>query len=93
MIVLLVTVTLRAPWVKSLKDKRALVRPLMHRLQKRFNLACAESGLQDVHTQIELSMVQLAFNAAQAESMQQALYDFAAGATEAEIIDWIVEYR
>lgn len=93
MIVLLVTFRLHAPWCRSLKDKRALVRPLLHQLRTRFNLAAAESGLQDIHSQSELAVAQLAFSAAQAESMQQALYDYVVGATNAELTDWQVEYR
>lgn len=93
MILLLVTFRLHAPWCRSLKDKRALVRPLLHQLRTRFNLACAEAGLQDVHTQAELAVVQLAFSAAQAESMQQTLYDFVSGTCQAELTDWQVEYR
>lgn len=93
MIVLYITAQLRAPWVHSLKEKRALLRPLMHQLRTQHNLAVAESGRQDVHTLLELTLAQLAFNAAQAESIQQTLYDDVVSATDAELIAWEVEYR
>ena len=59
MIVLYITAQLRAPWVHSLKEKRALLRPLMHQLRTHHNLAVAESGQQDVHTLMELTLAQL----------------------------------
>lgn len=93
MIVLCVTLRVRAPWCHSLKDKRSLVRQLTSALTKRFHLSCAESGLQDVHDQIELTLAQLAFDAAQAERMQEEYLRFVEGATEAEVFSWEVEYR
>ncbi|MBV8927856.1 MAG: DUF503 domain-containing protein, partial [Mycobacteriaceae bacterium] len=35
--------------VRSLKEKRSLVRPLVAELQRRFSVAAAESGSQDLH--------------------------------------------
>nr|MBI2904893.1 DUF503 domain-containing protein [Chloroflexota bacterium] len=42
------TVRLHLPGVRSLKEKRGRLRPLLARLPKEFNLAAAETGLQDV---------------------------------------------
>ena len=44
-----------------------------------------ESGLQDVHTLIEISAAALAFNAAQADSMYESICAFAQASTQAEL--------
>lgn len=54
------TFSLRIPGVTSLKAKRAVLRSLKDRLSGRFNVAVAETGLQDVHDRAELSVVTLA---------------------------------
>ncbi|HSK69411.1 MAG TPA: DUF503 domain-containing protein [Candidatus Limnocylindria bacterium] len=93
MIVLLVTARLRAPWCRSLKDKRSVVAGVMNALKKRFNVSVAESGLQDSHTLMEISAAALAFDAAQADAVAQSLYAAAQGATDAELYEWDAEYR
>lgn len=54
------TFALRIPGATSLKAKRAVVRSVKDRLRQRFNVAVAETGLQDVHDRSELSVVTVA---------------------------------
>lgn len=93
MLLLYVDVRLRASWCRSLKDKRSAVKPLLSSLRRRFNVTAVEAGSQDIHTLIELAVAALAFDAAQADGIAERLYTFMEGATDAEIIEWSVEYR
>ena len=93
MIILLITLRLRAPWCRSLKDKRSLVKPLILSLRRSFNASVSESGLQDSHTLIELQIAALAADAAQADSVAESLYRAVETATDAEIIEWASEVR
>lgn len=93
MIVLAVEARLLAPFCRSLKDKRALVKPLLSRLRQTFNASAVESASQDHHSHITLTIAALAFDSAQADSIQENLYRFIESNTEAELIGWDVEYR
>ena len=50
------TFRLRAPWVRSLKEKRMIVRSLVTQLQNQFHVSAAETGEQDTHTLIEIGI-------------------------------------
>lgn len=93
MLILLVTLSLRAPWCKSLKDKRSVVKPLMEGMRRHFNVSIAESGHQDSHALIELSVAALAANTAQGDSLAEQLYRYAQSATDADLYGWTKEYR
>ncbi len=49
MIVAACTLDLLIPHAQSLKDKRAVVKSILARVQVRFNVAAAEVGRQDAH--------------------------------------------
>ena len=86
MIVLVVTATLRAPWSKSLKDKRSEVRRVLARLRGHLNVSACESHEQDVHRLIGVTVAALAFDPAQADSIAQSVERTIEAATEAEVI-------
>ena len=48
---------LHLPGCASLKTKRSLLKPLLARLHREFNVATAETGLQDVWQSAEISVV------------------------------------
>ena len=91
--ILLITLRLRAPWCRSLKDKRSLVKPLILGLRRSFNVSVAESGLQGSHTLIQLQIAALAANTAQADGINESLYRAVESATDAEIMEWTGEMR
>lgn len=93
MLILHVTLRLRAPWCRSLKDKRSVLKGLLAGIRRQFNVSAAESGHQDIHTLIQISVAALAADAAQGDSVAEHLYSFVQGATDAEICDWSAEYR
>jgi len=43
----ILTIHLRLAGCKSLKEKRSLIKPLLARLQREFNISVAEMGMQD----------------------------------------------
>ena len=50
------TVTLRADWVHSLKEKRMVVKSLCSRIRNKFNVSVAEVEAQDIHQTIVLGI-------------------------------------
>lgn len=72
----LLIIELRAEWCHSLKEKRAILQSLRQRLSAKFNISLIESGLQDVHTKIELSIVYIAANNALADQIQESVLQF-----------------
>ena len=87
------TLTFRAPWCKSLKDKRSLVKRLVMGLRHQFNASVFESGHQQMLTLMEIQLAMLAFDRAQADSMGEQVLRFVERATEAELVDSQVEMR
>ncbi len=85
--VMLLTLRFRAPWCRSLKDRRSEVKRLSSRLRAQFNLSVVESGEQGVHTLFELTLAALCFGSQQADSIQQSVHDFVEGLTEAELYE------
>lgn len=53
----LIEITMRLFGVKSLKEKRSLVRPILARLRHDFNCSAIESNAQDSHDVFVLSAV------------------------------------
>lgn len=90
---LVVTASLRAPWCTSLKDKRSVVKPLVQKIRQQFNISANESGHQDSHTMMEITIAGLSFDTASGDSLNEALYGFIQRNTQAEIIAWDAEYR
>lgn len=84
--VLLLTFTLHAPWLHSLKQKRSIVKSLVSKLHNRFNISAAESHSQDIHQSIGISVAVLAANPAQADSMAENITHFIEASTDAELI-------
>ena len=60
---------LSLPGCRSLKEKRAVVRSLKDRLQRRFNVSVAETAHQDVHARGEVSIALVATDRRFAESV------------------------
>ena len=74
--VLLLRLCFRAPWCRSLKDRRSEVSRLISRLRHRFNVSVVESGQQEIHTLFEITVAALAFGAGQADSIRESLLSF-----------------
>ena len=73
MIIAVATVTLYAPWIHSLKEKRMVVKSLIAKTRNKFNLSIAEVSQQDVHQTIVLGMACVAGTTGVADSMIQTI--------------------
>lgn len=80
------TYTLYAPFVHTLKERRAVVQPLLTRVRQRFPVSMLEIGDADVHQRIELGMVWLSPDAARADRLQAQLEAFLLQHTQAQLI-------
>ena len=85
--VLIVEITLRASWVKSLKEKRMVVKSIVQKLKNKFNISVAEIDEQDVHKTVVIGIAAICGSSAQADSTMEHIIFFVESNTDAEIID------
>ncbi len=76
MVVAVMTLRLYAPWVHSLKEKRMELKSLLAKVRAKFNVSAIESGEQDVHQTLELSIAALAADTAQGDSILDTVLAF-----------------
>jgi uncharacterized protein YlxP (DUF503 family) len=80
------TVDLLLGDVHSLKGKRAVVRPLVAELRRRFDVAAAETGAADLHRRTEISVAVVASTHAHAVEVLTECERFVAGRPETELL-------
>lgn len=80
------TVTLRAPWVSSLKEKRMIVKSLLDKTGRKFNISIAEVEKQDVHQEIVIGFACVTNEVRHANSIISHVLDYMEKNTDA---DWI----
>jgi hypothetical protein len=93
MIIAVATVTLYAPWVHSLKEKRMVVKSLIAKTRNKFNLSIAEVSQQDIHQTIVLGMACVAGTTALGDSMIESILQFIEENTDAEVLSIQREFR
>lgn len=86
MVLALLTLRLHMPWVHSLKEKRMERQSLLARLRNQFNISAAETDEQDTHQILVISIVSIAADSRQADSILDHILDFVEANTEAEIL-------
>jgi uncharacterized protein len=74
-------ITLHLPGVRSLKEKRSIVKSILGRMRNRFNVSAAEVAAQDAHGRAVLGV-----------ACVSASGDYAQGQLEA-LVRWIEEER
>lgn len=72
--------------VHSLKGKRAVVRPVLAELRRKYEVAVAETGDQDLHRRAELGVVLVATDAGHARDVLAACERLVAGRPELELL-------
>lgn len=87
------TVTIYAPWVHSLKEKRMIVKSLCTKIGNKFNVSIAEIEEQDIHQRVVLGMACIAMEASFADSVIDTILNFIESNTEGEIIEIKREFR
>lgn len=80
-------ITIYAPWVHSLKEKRMVVRSICAKVRNKFNVSIAEVDAQDLHQRIVLGFACVAGDTAMADSMIENIMNFIENNSEGEIID------
>jgi uncharacterized protein YlxP (DUF503 family) len=93
MVTAVITIRLYVPWAHSLKDKRSEVKSLVTRLRQKFNISVIESGDQDVHQMIVLTVAALAFDNGQADSIKDSILKFIEQNSEAEVVTLLVDKK
>ncbi len=84
--IFLMHITLRASWVHSLKEKRMVVKSLVHKLKNKFNVSVSEVGEQDIHQTIVIGIAGIGGTAAQLDSTMENIISFIENNTDAEIV-------
>jgi len=87
------TFRLHAPWVRSLKEKRMIVKSLIAQLQNRFHVSAAEIDEQDTHQIIVIGVAAIVPHNAMADSLMDGISAFVEEYTEAEILEEQREIR
>ena len=87
------TFRLHAPWVRSLKEKRMIVKSLTLRLQNRFHVSAAEIGEQDTHRIIVIVVAAVVPHNSIADSLMEEISRFVEENCEAEILEERREIR
>jgi len=87
------TFRLHAPWVRSLKEKRMIVKSLTAQLQNRFHLSAAEIDEQDTHQIIVIGTAAIVPHRAMADSLMDQISVFVEENCEAEILRETREIR
>lgn len=85
------TVTLEAPWVESLKEKRMIVKSIEDKLRHTFNISVAEVDCQDMHKTIVLGFACVTNDSRHANSIIDNVLDFIERSAEAEITGTVIE--
>jgi uncharacterized protein YlxP (DUF503 family) len=80
-------ITLRAPWVHSLKEKRMIIKSLTDKLASRFHVSAAEVDCQDIHQILVVGVAFVAGSSALADRMADKILSFIEDTQEAQITD------
>jgi uncharacterized protein YlxP (DUF503 family) len=86
-------ITLYAPWVHSLKEKRMVVKSILDKVRNRFQISAAETGLQDVHQTAVIGVACVAGTVSQADSIIDHVIGFIEENTDAQITNIAREIR
>ena len=93
MVIAVMTVTLRAPWVHSLKEKRSELKSLLAKLRNTFNISAAETDAQDVHQTMVMTVAAVAADRRLGDSILESVERFIEANTDAEIVGVVREER
>jgi len=78
--------TFYIPHAQSLKDKRAVVRGVIDKTRRKFNVSVAEVDTQDAHQTLTLGIAVVSGEHAHARKMVEEITRFMERVTDAELI-------
>lgn len=91
----MLAIELRLPGCSSLKDKRAVVRPLLEGARRRFAVATAEVGHAELHQRASVGLAAVGTSAAHVEEVLDKVERFVWSHPELEVLDserrWLEE--
>lgn len=86
------SVELHLPGNGSLKDKRSILKPLLARLRREFNLATAEVGCNDLWQSAQVAFVTVANDAGRVHAvLERAVHWIETHHPEVQVVDWKIE--
>ena len=86
MITGIMKITLYAPWVHSLKEKRMAVKSICGKVAAKFNIAVSEVEEQDVHQTIVIGVACVTNDGTHCDSVLDNVLRFVENNTEAEAL-------
>ncbi|MFI1831062.1 DUF503 domain-containing protein [Streptomyces sp. NPDC020412] len=72
--------------VRSLKEKRSVVRPIVAELQRKFVVSAAETGEQDLYRRVEIGLAVVSGDAGHLRDVLDRCERFVAGRPEVELL-------
>ncbi len=85
-------VELHLPGNGSLKGKRSLLKPLLTRLHREFNLAVAEVGSNDLWQSAEIALVTVANDPGRVHAvLERTVHWIEAHRPEVQVVGWEIE--
>jgi len=92
MVVGICTIELSLPGNSSLKDKRSVLKPLLVKLRREFNISVAEVGRQDAWRLATLGVAAVSNDAAYLHGLFEKLVGWLENSRDPiEVMDWQVE--
>ena len=92
MVIGVCSVELHLPGCNSLKDKRSILKPLLNRLHREFNLATAEIAHHEVWQTAQVALVTVTNDAGYAHSMlERTVHWVESHHPGIEVVDWRIE--
>jgi len=86
------SVELYLPGNSSLKGKRSILKPLLKRLRREFNLATAEVGHNDVWQSAEIAFVTVTNDAGRAHAvLERTVRWIETHYPQVQVVDWQIE--
>lgn len=87
MFVAVCTITLRAEWVSSLKEKRMVIKSIIEKTKHKFNASVAEVDTNDNHRILTIGFACISNSHSHADEMIDHIIDFIEGSTDAVITE------
>jgi uncharacterized protein len=79
--------------VNSLKEKRAVVRPIINEVRRRFEVSVAEVGESDLHRRAVIGVAVVSGDAGHVKEVLEACERFLAGRPEVEMLSARVRWH
>jgi hypothetical protein len=88
------TLHLYLPGITSLKEKRSVLKPLLHQLRRQFEIAAAEIDHHDVWQTSDIALVAVATEAGYVYAvLEKAVHWVEDHCSQIQVVDWEMELR